>query len=219
MWSTAVVGWLDPQPCHAFAKQAHPLPRCSLCRRSTLARHQRSGPQLRAPPQPARLVLPLSSRRSRGGWSTSGRCRPPSPPSPGQWRCTTWWRGEWESHGCHRWLSRQSTPALQLSGGPALLSCPPLTFPHPPPAPHTTPCSCSALFWQPTSIALGLFTMPDGQVPLVHFSCTPLDLILNAPNYTGGAAGGCLAAGCGQNGICCCVPPVMMDWGDVSACI
>ncbi len=61
----------------------------------------------------------------------------------------------------------------------------PLTPTHLPPLSPAPSLPCSALFWQPTSIALGLFTMPDGRVPLVHFSSTPLDLILNAPNYTG----------------------------------
>lgn len=110
------------------------------------------------------------------------------------------------------------TAAFHLAASPAsapqaaddLLSFLP-TAHLPSPSPGPTPCPCSALFWQPTSIALGLFTMPDGQVPLVHFSSTPLDLILNAPNYTGGAVWASCPARCRQSGTCCWVPPAMMD--------
>lgn len=61
----------------------------------------------------------------------------------------------------------------------------------------TPPLSCSAPFWQPTSIAMGLFSLPEGGVPLLHFSATPLSWVLNAPNYTGGLVG----CSCGRQAV------------------
>lgn len=98
-----------------------------------------------------------------------------------------WWRGErlggvWPlwlgAGGVRDWRALQACSFAPLGDTPCLAPAP------------TSPLR-RAPFWQPTSLAMGMFSLPNdrgGATPLLHFSATPLLWVLNAPNYTGGRA-------------------------------
>lgn len=74
------------------------------------------------------------------------------------------------------------------AGGGRRPAWPPCTFgavhapdgPRPPPPPHRAP------FIKPTHIALAMFRQPEADAPLLHFSASQLNAVMNAPNFTGG---------------------------------